>query len=73
MWHLIIHHGQLGDSCKPALYNLETDPSETTDLQDKYPDIFNTLINDMNQWLASVNNSQYTESMCAINKTDMIN
>lgn len=65
-------HDCKNQTCKPALYDLSTDPKETTDLQDQYPDIFKALMDDLNKWLISVNNSQYQESKCAINKTDRV-
>ena len=69
-WKVVEHsHDCKNETCQPALYDLVTDPSETIDLKDKYPDMFNALMTAKSEWLASVNNSQYTESKCAINKT----
>jgi len=46
-----------GDDIKFELYNLETDPGETTDLYDKNPEISATIKMELETWLGSVINS----------------
>ena len=42
------------DAHRPALYDLEADPGETTDLADRHPRIVNTMETELTRWFESV-------------------
>lgn len=46
-----------GDKDDFVLYHLTDDPGETTDIKDKHPEIYDTMVRQMNEWLKGVDKS----------------
>ena len=66
-WKIVIDSSACnGSECNPALYNLENDPNETKNVTKNNLQIYNIMMGELQQWLISVNNSQYYDSKCAI-------
>ena len=64
-WKLVSNSNTCsGDECDDALYNLLDDPYESNDLSSVYPDRFESMKEDMNDWYKSVLKSQIHDSFC---------
>ena len=56
------------DECDEALYNLNDDPFEINDLKGKYPDIYDSMHDDMWDWYLRVIKSQFLDSCCIFDR-----
>eukprot|EP00028_Trichosphaerium_sp_Am-I-7-wt_P009383 CAMPEP_0168513646 /NCGR_PEP_ID=MMETSP0405-20121227/3607_1 /TAXON_ID=498012 /ORGANISM="Trichosphaerium sp, Strain Am-I-7 wt" /LENGTH=410 /DNA_ID=CAMNT_0008532559 /DNA_START=216 /DNA_END=1445 /DNA_ORIENTATION=+ len=54
----------LKEACEPALYDLDADLQETTDLSLKYPVIFEQMKANLTEWVQSLYHSTKVESKC---------
>ena len=62
---------RLNSDCNAVLYDIEKDPFETKDIKNENKDVFDRMMNQMNQWLINVNASSYYDSRCKIKRNKL--